>query len=272
MVSVTFQSTLPARGATDWRKHRTRQAVAFQSTLPARGATRQTRSPRTSSSPFQSTLPARGATSPATAIPAAIRISIHAPREGSDASARPAARVISHHFNPRSPRGERQDGALHLHLLCNISIHAPREGSDEQVIPLCRVLLRFQSTLPARGATIQEDEQLQEYKFQSTLPARGATVGRAAAGTDNPISIHAPREGSDHSEVFICPPAELFQSTLPARGATCLTLRQKLVEMRISIHAPREGSDSFNDVAFAFAKGDFNPRSPRGERPRLRRY
>ena len=35
-------------------------------------------------------------------------------------------------------------------------------------------------------------------EFQSTPPARGATVGIPNANTDKKISIHAPREGGDH--------------------------------------------------------------------------
>jgi len=57
-----------------------------------------------------------------------------------------------------------------------------------------------------------------------------------------PISIHAPREGSDP----ILPPALwrlcLFQSTLPVRGAT-RRLATRSSRRLISIHAPREGSD-----------------------------
>ena len=56
-----------------------------------------------------------------------------------------------------------------------ISIHAPRTGSDQ-----------FQNlTLLLRN------------EFQSTLPARGATVESLAMNIMNSISIHAPRTGSD---------------------------------------------------------------------------
>ena len=80
----------------------------------------------------------------------------------------------------------------------SISIHAPREGSDRGV-----------EILPAlRG------------KFQSTLPARGATPASMWRKHKHKISIHAPREGSDyfHDADFIR--VAIFQSTLPARGAT----------------------------------------------------
>ena len=130
---------------------------------------------------FQSTLPARGATVITLPVIAFCRISIHAPRTGSDAIARVVTRdiIISIHaprtgsdgfgvgghgvfllnFNPRSPHGERQ----------GVSSIRQERG-------------KFQSTLPARGATWM----LLWMKpvcpiFQSTLPARGATTGKSAS-------------------------------------------------------------------------------------------
>ena len=57
------------------------------------------------------------------------RISIHAPREGSDNKFR-LARLSCSYFNPRSPRGERPHPLGHRLHAVRISIHAPREGSD----------------------------------------------------------------------------------------------------------------------------------------------
>ena len=124
---------------------------------------------------FQSTLPARGATVPHRVQEILDAISIHAPRTGSDAFPCLSARAYSN-FNPRSPHGERRAG--------------------------CRYSRNY-------------------YKaFQSTLPARGATVHRVLVLLAENISIHAPRTGSDKT----CPEPSLhtkeFQSTLPARGAT----------------------------------------------------
>ena len=123
-----FQSTLPARGATRCRYHSFRH-TRFQSTLPARGATFLRRWKRQRKI-FQSTLPARGATwlllqsniksihfnprSPhgerlKVSGQAALRqrISIHAPRTGSD-RAGCTVRIGADDFNPRSPHGERR--------------------------------------------------------------------------------------------------------------------------------------------------------------------
>ena len=170
----TFQSTLPARGAT---------ASAW---LHSRFVTISIHAPRTGSD-------VRGG-----GIVKIGKISIHAPRTGSDKAvahrkvrdflafqstlpARGATRRASApegvfvHFNPRSPHGER--------------LYIWRYG---------RSLSAFQSTLPARGATTPRRYPRREadyfnprsphgerqnaakmwkeyYKFQSTLPARGAT-------------------------------------------------------------------------------------------------
>ena len=150
--SLPFQSTLPARGATravdpigrsltisihaprtgsDAPGSGHHQGGQFQSTLPARGATPQRKALLACAAPFQSTLPARGATTRNTCRLNADIISIHAPRTGSD---------------------DRTE-INHIGLTC-ISIHAPRTGSDTSSACPSGTSKRFQSTLPARGATI----------------------------------------------------------------------------------------------------------------------
>ena len=56
-------------------------------------------------------------------------ISIHAPRTGSDRW-QGLHRRGHHHFNPRSPHGERRDQTGNVPVQSGISIHAPRTGSD----------------------------------------------------------------------------------------------------------------------------------------------
>ena len=100
-------------------------------------------------------------------------ISIHAPRTGSDAKLEQIS--IGHgNFNPRSPHGER---------------HHPFNMSD--------ILAYFNPRSPhgERHVVILEDCDTQ--KFQSTLPARGATSGWCRMRFFAGISIHAPRTGSD---------------------------------------------------------------------------
>ena len=79
----------------------------FQSTPPARGATRHPLAATRGNFLFQSTPPARGATTTRPVSDIARRISIHAPREGGDLLHQIFILGICH-FNPRPPRGGRQ--------------------------------------------------------------------------------------------------------------------------------------------------------------------
>ena len=103
-----------------------------------------------------------------------------------------------------------------------------------------------------------------QWLFQSTPPARGATVQCIVNNRKTYISIHAPREGGDlHMQGEAAAMAE-FQSTPPARGATSIIRAQNILDdfnprpprggrhvgdmddasiYPISIHAPREGGD-----------------------------
>ena len=123
---------------------------------------------------FQSTLPVRGATFRVNEKWLRTGISIHAPREGSDAhfvgvlnpvvffkSPLPVWVATTH---PDCPPG---GGA--------ISIHAPREGSDLIIYRQNNQDSIFQSTLPVRGATKTTSTYSLRWEFQSTLPVRGAT-------------------------------------------------------------------------------------------------
>ena len=102
-------------------------------------------------------------------------ISIHAPREGGDGDL-PQQRIhmtISIH----APREGGDTGAELLHRIQDvISIHAPREGGDHRHRAGLGNRKGFQSTPPARGATIFIHRlPVKVGLFQSTPPARGAT-------------------------------------------------------------------------------------------------
>ena len=208
--------------------------------LPARGATFYAYRKRINST-FQSTLPARGATE-------LVPIS----------DAKPD-------FNPRSPHGERRIGAGLWGQTPEISIHAPRTGSDDKPAAKKPAAAKFQSTLPARGATRtprsgwpppcnfnprsphgeRQDQKRTRgrfSRFQSTLPARGATISAAQAGAMYAFQSTLPARGATDGYYCEVAPTGTFQSTLPARGATCHLL-------------PR-------GIPIIY----FNPRSPHGER------
>ena len=193
--SSSFQSTLPARGATAFFCHVV-PALMISIHAPCTGSDRLHAFSGLTNLIFQSTLPARGATAAAfgnadygisihapctgsdgksgNAIPR-IHISIHAPCTGSDCPA-PCNHMALDNFNPRSLHGERltnmsnkiEKTHISIHAPCTgsdcgiprnswfilISIHAPCTGSDGSTMSDTPSTLPFQSTLPARGATI----------------------------------------------------------------------------------------------------------------------
>ena len=81
-------------------------------------------------SEFQSTLPVRGATFFLPQPPKPFRISIHAPREGSDCRVRDAASAAFASFQSTLPVRGATPHVVTLYNVSTISIHAPREGSD----------------------------------------------------------------------------------------------------------------------------------------------
>ena len=196
-------------------------AWSFQSTLPARGATCQgvvctaqqahfnPRSPHGERQPdgvtvyktreFQSTLPARGATSRA-----------HARNRRTP------------YFNPRSPHGERQLAVSAGTLAWIISIHAPRTGSDgggnrDSVRPGISI------HAPRTGSDMLAFFQiLVSGNFNPRSPHGERLYHLAQMAGVKFISIHAPRTGSDAEMEKAKEDECLFQSTLPARGATCV--------------------------------------------------
>ena len=170
------------------------------------------------------------------------KISIHAPRTGSDADAALRMAAAMQFQSTLPARGATRPKA-HTWTLFKISIHAPRTGSDDFCCTSrCHVCISIHA--PRTGS-------------DGRLLLRGCAHGN--------ISIHAPRTGSDLPPSSAWNPNNLFQSTLPARGATtsrmrknCYFLFQSTLPARgatfppcsrrhircISIHAPRTGSDN----------------------------
>ena len=148
--------------------------TTFQSTLPARGATGANVGNMRTSKKFQSTLPARGATASCSAESCLPRYfnprSPHGERPQNQ-----AAGLRLGNFNPRSPHGERLTGSRYFSFSAYFnprSPHGERLRSENNV----NIRVLFQSTLPARGATLKPCQRVILCKFQSTLPARGATL------------------------------------------------------------------------------------------------
>ena len=80
-----FQSTLPARGATAARDRFFEQLTEFQSTLPARGATSARNQRTPTGADFNPRSPHGERHSANNTSKGSTKISIHAPRTGSDA-------------------------------------------------------------------------------------------------------------------------------------------------------------------------------------------
>ena len=214
----------------------------FQSTPPSRGGDSRLSSCFPLSSQFQSTPPARGATAAASM------------------SSDPAC-----NFNPRPPRGGRPRQLEAVCKRCHISIHAPREGGDLDM--QVRMLRRgiFQSTPPARGATVTISTDGITLNDFNPRPPRG---GRLLYSSGDPdlwlISIHAPREGGD-PDLYVQRPdgghfnprpprgGRRYNSTRtekyphfnprPPRGGRPIRGHRLCRPLPISIHAPREGGD-----------------------------
>ena len=215
----------------------------FQSTLPGWGATVASCLACTACSYFNPRSPDGERQETNFDSDSSRRISIHAPRMGSDRSRRTRP-ILPVDFNPRSPDGERPVDAVLVPDHDAISIHAPRMGSDPAIIsmPLTQLIISIHA--PRMG---------------SDAPARNQ---RSKKGE---ISIHAPRMGSNPadrtwtwcSQYFnprspdgerqpVSPsasPLPPFQSTLPGWGSDLRALRSSSL-LIISIHAPRMGSDT----------------------------
>ena len=133
-----------------------------------------------------------------------------------------------------------------LPFKARISIHAPREGGDAVAHQHGAEAEDF-NPRPPRGGRPRDGSTATGNMNFNPRPPRGGRLPRWAGSTR----------------------ASAFQSTPPARGATrsgtgCPSFQS------ISIHAPREGGDVIPYSKATVAK-NFNPRPPRGGRPRILR-
>ena len=102
-------------------------------------------------------------------------------------------------------------------------------------------------------------------KFQSTPPAWGATLNGLDPAQGVNVSIHAPRVGGDERLGIDIRPVDVSIHA-PRVGGDSGEPRLPEIE-DVSIHAPRVGGDS-RRVGFRDCGRCFNPRPPRGGRPR----
>ena len=212
----------------------------FQSTLPVWGATRSRRT-TTSAKKFQSTLPVWGATFFLLIDDLVPRISIHAPRVGSDSHGEGISYPQTGYFNPRSPCGERPFVGTVVAPSVAISIHAPRVGSDNTSTTRGGSGRNFNPRSPCGERPPGTEYMGMTRVFQSTLPVWGATHQSEQKAGYRSISIHAPRVGSD--------------SLMPILATFCTDFNP-----RSPCGERRDPSGEQADNWY------FNPRSPCGER------
>ena len=171
------------------------------------------------------------------------RISIHAPRTGSDKNSYDFIYNFNLFQSTLPARGATTISIVPS-LFDLISIHAPRTGSDIQAHRIAALVAAISIHAPRTGSDMRRIlmRTLFFWNFNPRSPHGERRPCAVQVRVAVFISIHAPRTGSD---TLSRPPA--FRNT-------------------ISIHAPRTGSDHIR-VSTGFAVQHFNPRSPHGERP-----
>ena len=212
---------------------------------------------------FQSTLPGWGATGAGCRGEMAVRISIHAPRMGSDETM-PGTNDITY-ISIHAPRmgsdmrransSPRRPISIHAprmgsdavfampQVWWRISIHAPRMGSDHPARTGFEVIVYFNPRSPDgerpwRGTCryayphfnprSPDGERLSPIRYSTAFDRFQSTL----PGWGATFSMHSNEAGG-----------VIFQSTLPGWGATVTRHRVKM-HLKISIHAPRMGSDT----------------------------
>ena len=126
--------------------------------------------------------------------------------------------------------------------------------------------LHFNPRPPRGGRRVRCGTSPQEkLEFQSTPPARGATRWSIQSISIIGISIHAPREGGDHSDAVSLLRQSQISIHAPREGGDRSSSSGHRTRI-ISIHAPREGGDPSGEKIDGLLQ-DFNPRPPRGGRP-----
>ena len=218
LVSVKFQSTLPAREATPFLKFlECTPPISIHASREGSDPFAKVHNQLTTN--FNPRFP-RGKRRSVIGYPLSFGlISIHASREGSDLG----VAVVT------APR--------------KISIHASREGSDKAPQNSNSRNTYFNPRFPRGKRHFMGCVVLVSVKFQSTLPAREATPFLKFLECTPPISIHASREGSDPFAKVHNQLTTNFNPRFP-RGKRRSVIGYPLSFGLISIHASREGSDS----------------------------
>ncbi len=215
-----------------------------------------------------------------------LRISIHAPRVGSDGGLETAFHT-QFLFQSTLPVWGATTMALTEAQKRAFQSTLPVWGATSHCGPFCCQFYYFNPRSPCGERHLFIVYKLTYKHFNPRSPCGERLRGAVHSFSAYPISIHAPRVGSDipqgsfpSKRSYFNPrspcgerPQTLarseyphrFQSTLPVWGATLHFIHPPLVFL-ISIHAPRVGSDK-RTMQSTIRPLNFNPRSPCGERP-----
>ena len=151
---------------------------AFQSTPPVRGATNVLAAAAVRYPHFNPRPPCGERPVVHGELTEHIRISIHAPRAGSDAPTL-IAPSEEYRISIHAPRAGSDPAKVYDNYVLMISIHAPRAGSDDNGNNKTTPSSDFNPRPPC-GERLNSVEALEERMvFQSTPPVRGATIEEA---------------------------------------------------------------------------------------------
>ena len=218
-----FQSTLPARGATQCPKGR-KCKMSISIHAPRTGSDDDTAQSGARARHFNPRSP-HGERRDGTALPC--RQAHFNPRSPHGER---LIRVVLlfkfvQNFNPRSPHGERLDSWERAKKVPRISIHAPRTGSDKSAGSSTSWHSHFNPRSPHGERLCEAHRQYAALYFNPRSPHGERPKAERRMRQERKISIHAPRTGSDISFAARIVSVSKFQSTLPARGATNKTTR-----------------------------------------------
>ena len=187
-------------------------------------------------------------------------------------------------FQSTLPHGGRRRSALVPRPEAEVSIHPPAGATRTPTSPAWRIAC-FNPPPRAGGDGARPARTAGRRRF-NPRPAPGATLRTILPRRRPCVSIHAPARGATQTTMW-CLSSSLFQST-PPRGATPPISFKRPAG---SIHAPRVGGDAelpiptTDDTSFqstpprggatiaactcGSCSPGFNPRPPRGGRPKL---
>ncbi len=146
-------------------------------------------------------------------------------------------------FNPRAPRGARPIPTLASTGLLMFQSTRPARGATIWRFAPPALILRFNPRAPRGARQHGRNKHGKAGAFQSTRPARGATVQPSMASQFMMFQSTRPARGATRGYFFIHAHTKRFNPRAP-RGARPPPRWSVLRSQAVSIHAPRAGRDT----------------------------